>query len=108
RGFIDSLDFRVNDRVATLMATEAIDIGKLLLQEPLLPGDSILIATPFRVKIPRTFSRLGHSGQSYQISQWFPKPAVYDARGWHPLPYLDQGEFYSEFGSYDVTITIPE
>ncbi len=28
--------------------------------------------------------------------------------GWHQMPYLDQGEFYSEFGSYDVSITLPE
>src|SRR5690606_581980 len=74
----------------------------------LLPGDSLLISTPFRVKIPKSFSRLGHVGQSYQISQWFPKPAVYDAAGWHPMPYLDQGEFFSEFGAYEVTIDVPE
>ena len=24
------------------------------------------------------------------------------------MPYLDQGEFYSEFGSFDVSITVPE
>ncbi len=23
------------------------------------------------------------------------------------MPYLDQGEFYSEFGNYDVKITLP-
>ncbi|MDA9774588.1 M1 family metallopeptidase, partial [Saprospiraceae bacterium] len=40
--------------------------------------------------------------------QWFPKPAVFDKDGWHPMPYLTQGEFYSEFGSYDVTLTLPE
>ncbi|HVS96215.1 MAG TPA: M1 family metallopeptidase [Puia sp.] len=45
---------------------------------------------------------------SYQITQWYPKPAVYDNRGWHPLPYLDQGEFYSEFGDFDVRITVPK
>src|SRR5690606_2755521 len=62
----------------------------------------------FRVKLPKVFSRLGHTKQAYFISQWFPKPAVYDKKGWHPMPYLDLGEFYSEFGSYDVKITLPQ
>jgi aminopeptidase N len=41
------------------------------------------------------------------ICQWYPKPAVYDRKGWHPMPYLDQGEFFSEYGSYKVNITLP-
>jgi hypothetical protein len=41
------------------------------------------------------------------LTQWYPKPAVYDHKGWHPMPYLDQGEFYSEFGNYKVNVTLP-
>lgn len=108
RGYIDSLHFTVDDRDATVAYTSDIDIIKLLLPQPLPPGASVKINTPFFVKIPYTFSRLGHVGKSYQISQWFPKPAVYDNRGWHPIPYLDMGEFYSEYGSYDVSITLPK
>ena len=36
------------------------------------------------------------------------KPAVYDVNGWNTMPYLDQGEFYSEFGSFNVSITVPQ
>ncbi|MBL6866072.1 MAG: M1 family metallopeptidase [Flavobacteriales bacterium] len=109
-GGIDSLDFAV-DGVAAEWAyhPEHIDIAKLTLPKPLVPGESLEYATPFRVQLPSgKISRLGHIGESYQITQWYPKPAVYDRDGWHEMPYLNQGEFYSEFGSFDVKITLPK
>ncbi|MBI9052918.1 MAG: M1 family metallopeptidase [Bacteroidales bacterium] len=110
RGYIDSLDFKINNQpVKWEYDQEHIDICKIYLNEPLESGQKIIITTPFHVKIPRgTVSRLGHVGQSYQITQWYPKPAVYDKYGWHQMPYLNMGEFYSEFGSFDVTITLPK
>jgi hypothetical protein len=109
KGFIDSLDFKVNgESIVWHLDSNNIDIGVLYLNTPLQPGQSITITTPFRVKLPSgSISRLGHIGQSYQITQWYPKPAVFDREGWHAMPYLTQGEFYSEFGNYDVRITIP-
>ena len=109
RGFIDSLDFKVNDKkVYWELLPGQPDICRINLEAPLLPADRIRITTPFRVKIPKgVSSRLGHIGESYQISQWYPKPAVYDQSGWHQMSYLDQGEFYSEFGNFDVHITLP-
>jgi hypothetical protein len=109
QGYIDSLDFKVGNRkVSWRLLPDQPDICRIMLNEPLTPGDTIVITTPFHVKIPKgVTSRLGHIGESYQISQWYPKPAVYDRSGWHQMSYLDQGEFYSEFGSFDVTITLP-
>ncbi len=110
RGGIDSLDFRVHGvSVKTRPHSKHSDILLVQLSAPLPPQTSIQITTPFRVDIPKgIFSRLGHLGQAYQITQWFPKPAVYDHKGWHPMPYLGQGEFYSEFGTYDVQLTVPK
>jgi hypothetical protein len=109
KGFINKLDFKVNNITAlTEDHPNHIDIIKVLLPSPLLPGQKTIITTPFHVKLPYNFSRGGHEGESYQATQWYPKPAVYDKNGWHPMPYLDQGEFYSEFGDYIVKITIPE
>jgi hypothetical protein len=109
RGYINRLDFKVDGVTAQIADhPQYIDIIQLLLPQPLAPGSQVLIATPFHVQLPENFSRGGHTGESYQVTQWFPKPAVYDRRGWHPMPYLDQGEFYSEFGNYDVRITVPE
>lgn len=108
-GFIDSLNFSINDQIIQWeIDKENIDICKLILPKPLKPGDTVTITTPFHVKLPSAkISRLGHVGQAYAITQWYPKPAVYDREGWHPMPYLNQGEFYSEFGSFDVRITLP-
>jgi hypothetical protein len=107
-GYIDQMDFTVDgQRAITQTHPQYIDILKLILPTPLAPGGKIRIATPFFVKIPNYFSRLGHEGHSYMITQWYPKPAVYDRKGWHEFPYLDQGEFYSEFGTFDVQITLP-
>lgn len=110
RGFIDSLDFKVNgESVKIEFDKENEDVCKLILASPLKSHDTILISTPFHVKLPDAkFSRLGHSGQAYYITQWYPKPAVFDNMGWHPMPYLNQGEFYSEFGSFDVSVTLPK
>lgn len=110
KGYIDSLDFRVNDLpVHWNLLPGQPDICRIDLNRPLSSGEAIKIATPFHVKIPKgVTSRLGHIGESYQISQWYPKPAVYDNKGWHQMSYQDQGEFYSEFGNYDVSITLPE
>jgi hypothetical protein len=109
-GFIDGLEFKVNEEPLEWSYTPSNeDICLVHLLDPLKPGDTVVITTPFNVKLPSgRLSRLGHIGQSYQITQWYPKPAVYDRDGWHQMPYLDQGEFYSEFGSFDVFITLPK
>ncbi len=109
RGYINRLDFKVNGTTAkTEDHPQHIDIIKLLLPKPLAPKQEVTITTPFHVKLPFNFSRGGYDGESFQVTQWYPKPAVYDKNGWHPMPYLDQGEFYSEFGNFDVRITVPK
>ena len=109
RGYIDRLDFKVNGKKATWSYyNNQIDIAVITLNRDLKPGESVEITTPFFVKIPGSFSRFGHVGQSYQITQWYPKPSVYDVNGWNPMPYLNQGEFYSEFGKFEVKITVPD
>ena len=109
RGYINRLDFRVNGSSAkTEDHPQHQDIIKLILPEPLAPRLCTKIETPFQVKLPYAFSRSGHLDQAYWITQWYPAPAVYDHKGWHAIPYLDQGEFYAEFGNYEVQLTLPK
>lgn len=109
-GYIDSLSFTVNGKPAVTEAhpnPQYIDIIKVLLDKPLQSGDSVTITTPFHVKLPPYFSRSGYADGEFMVCQWYPKPAVFDKLGWHPFPYLDMGEFYSEYATYNVSITLP-
>lgn len=83
------------------------DIAWLVLSKPLLPGKSIHFTASFVLKIPISFSRIGRTGDSYQLTQWYPHIAVYDLEGWHTMPYLDQGEYFNDFADYDVKIELP-
>ena len=48
------------------------------------------------------------NGKIFTMAQWYPRMCVYDdVKGWNTLPYLGAGEFYLEFGDFDVTITAP-
>jgi hypothetical protein len=108
RGYINRLSFKVDGTTANTEDHPLwIDVVKVVLPKPLPPKGQIQITTPFHVKLPYNISRGGYDGETFQVTQWYPKPAVYDQRGWHPMPYLDQGEFYSEFGSFDVRISLP-
>jgi hypothetical protein len=110
RGQIEQLNFKTDtgEPLTLTFDPQNPDIAKLNLLRPLKTGETVKFNSPFKVKIPNSFSRFGHVGQSYQITQWYPKPAVYDAQGWHQMPYLDQGEFYGEYGSFKVSITLPD
>jgi hypothetical protein len=106
---IDSLTLDEEDilNMASLLPDKISEM-KISLPRPLLPGDSASLIFHFRVKIPYLFSRLGRIRNHYEISQWYPKAVVYDKKGWHPDGYRAIGEFYGEFGTYDVTITVPD
>ncbi len=113
RGSISGISFsanggNINWEYATIDGKEHSDIARLTLNTPIRSGEKRTISTPFEVKIPKVFSRLGHEDQDYFITQWYPKPAVFDVNGWNPMPYLNLGEFYSEFGNFVVNITLPE
>jgi hypothetical protein len=108
KGRIDSISFLVEGRpVKTYAKDQNPEMVALVLNQELKSGQSTTISTSFKVKVPDAkFSRMGREGDAYYMTQWYPKPAVYDNNGWHPMPYLDQGEFYSEFGNFEVELDV--
>lgn len=45
----------------------------------------------------------------YEIAQWYPRLCPYtDGDGWQNKAFLGSSEFATEFGDYDVSITVPD
>src|SRR5438094_4334511 len=83
------------------------------LDRPLAPGGRAELELAYRFEVPEHGSdRMGREqfagGWLYEVAQWYPQVAVYDdVRGWNTEQYLGQGEFYLEYGDFDVSITVP-
>ena len=80
---------------------------RVILARPLAPHDSLLLAIEFVTKVPELPGRFRTQNSDFSIAQWYPKMAVYDRKGWHHDTYHLTGEFYGDFATYDVSITLP-
>ncbi|MFH0992491.1 MAG: M1 family metallopeptidase [bacterium] len=89
---------------------------RIPLKKPVAPGASVTLIIEFVSKIPSVVERTGYYQNYYFISQWFPKIGVYEVpgqrsvkkSGWNCHQYHAMGEFYADFGVYDVSITLPQ
>ena len=72
------------------------------------PGQTMRVRVAWTGKFPRNFDRTGAIGNFFFVSQWFPKLGVFGDGGWMARQFFANAEFYSDFGRYDVRITVPE
>ncbi len=77
------------------------------LPHPLPPGAEMRIELNFESKVRKHSRRAGYRGSQFDFAQWYPKVCVYDENGWNNVPFHMLGEFYGEFGTFDVRITVP-
>ncbi|MEZ4413444.1 MAG: M1 family metallopeptidase [Gemmatimonadales bacterium] len=82
---------------------------RLDLPAPMAAGAALDIVIRWRFKVPAFGGgRMGRDGTLYEVAQWYPRLAVYDdLRGWNHDPYIGAGEFYLEYGRFDVSLTVP-
>lgn len=92
---------------------------QLRLSQPLAAGGTISIKIVYSYTIPRFFYNADFNvnrtdimptsnGNIYSMAQWYPRLCVLDdIEGWNTLPYLGNGEFYLEYGDFNVNITLP-
>lgn len=77
------------------------------LPEKVKPGETILLEINFRSKVPRPISRTGVYKDYYFIAQWFPKIGVFQDGEWNCHQFHSSSEFFADYGTYDVRITLP-
>ncbi|WP_456425000.1 M1 family aminopeptidase [Rhodocaloribacter sp.] len=106
-GFHEILSLTRNGRPVAFEIHDTV--MRVTLAEPIPPGGEAVFEMRFRSQIPLQTRRSGRDnreGIDYSMSQWYPKMAEYDERGWHADPYVGR-EFYGPFGTFDVRITVP-
>ena len=118
----------LTDRLTIAPAATAIPtdstVATLPLNAAVAPGDSVVLDIAFTSKLPRIFARTGFaetaSGEPFfMVAQWFPKLAVYETPGtryvpsdaprgrWSAHAFHEHSEFYADFGTYRVHMTVP-
>jgi hypothetical protein len=100
---------RVSSGSRTLRPTIYGTTMRLDLPRALPPGGVLDLEVVWKFPVPPYGAgRMGRDGSLYEIAQWYPRLAVYDdVRGWNHEPYIGAGEFYLEYGSFNVSITLP-
>jgi hypothetical protein len=82
-------------------------VAALPLPRPVAPNETIDIEIDWSAKIPRPFARTGYIDDYYFFGQWFPKLGVLEDTGWNTHQFHSGTEFYSDYGVYDVRMTVP-
>jgi hypothetical protein len=118
-GWIDLLSVRVGDGpdIVHLIRYAQPDDGNaddrtvavVPLADEVPPGGSVTLLLEFEARLPHAFARTGQKGNFYMGAQWYPKPGVFQGEaGWNCHQYHATGEFFSDFASFDVRLSVPQ
>ena len=107
--------FRESDRTSAMYFASPDDGNRddrtvlvVPLERPVQPGETIKVSIGWKAKVPRTFARTGFRGNFFFIAHWFPKLGVFQTDGsWNCHQFHAATEFFSDYGSYDVRMTVP-
>jgi hypothetical protein len=72
------------------------------------PGETVVVQFDWTARLSTTPRRQGREGRHYDWAHWYPRIAVFGPLGWEVQSLLPQGEFFGEFGSYDVVLEVAE
>ena len=82
-------------------------VMQIHLVRPLAPGDTIRFHLTFHDDFPLSVARNGYKRDFLMGGQWFPKVGVFWHGAWNCHQYHATTEFFADFGTFDVKLTVP-
>jgi hypothetical protein len=83
-------------------------VMEVTLPQPVEPGATVTFHMQFHDAFPVSIERNGYKRDFLMGGQWFPKVGVWWHNAWNCHQYHSTSEFFSDFGTYDVKLNVPE
>jgi hypothetical protein len=83
-------------------------VFQVTLAKPIPPGASATFHIAFNDVLPEVVERTGYKHDFDMVGQWFPKVGVWWHDAWNCHQFHANTEFFADFGTFDVNITVPQ
>lgn len=88
--------------------TDDHTVIEVTLPKAVAPGASVQFRMVFHDQLPEIVARTGYTRDFVMVGQWFPKVGVWWKNAWNCHQFHATTEFFSDFGTYDVRVTLPQ
>ena len=88
--------------------TEDHTVFQVTLPKPIAPGASVQFHMLFHDVLPKVVERTGYAHDFDMVGQWFPKVGVWWKNTWNCHQFHATTEFFADFGTFDVKVTVPQ
>ncbi len=83
-------------------------VFQVKLPRAIAPGESVTFKIKFKATFPEVIARTGYKRTFLLAGQWFPKVGVWWNGSWNCHQFHAMTEFFADFGTYDVKVTLPK
>ena len=88
--------------------TEDHTVFQVTLPKAVAAGASVVFRMDFEDVLPEIVARTGYKRDFFMVGQWFPKIGVWWKNQWNCHQFHATTEFFADFGTFDVKLTLPQ
>ena len=83
-------------------------VFEVQLPQPIPPDGEVTFRIAWKDKFPEVVARTGYKRDFILAGQWFPKVGVWWHGAWNCHQFHQNTEFFADFGTFDVNVTLPD